>query len=192
MYQELVGDRRLVEFQLRVDKDLAAQAVAEGCPLCRAALHCANYERKPRGGREEASREETLRFSFCCAREGCRKRMTPPSVRFLGRRVYLEVVVILAVAMRHGATPKRVGWIREHLGVSGRTLDRWRKWWREIFTATAFWKRARGLFQQPVEERDLPFSLVEYFGVSTGGLARLIDLLKFLSPITGGRGTREK
>jgi len=29
------------------------------------------------------------RFSFCCARDGCRTRKTPPSFRFLGRKVYL-------------------------------------------------------------------------------------------------------
>jgi hypothetical protein len=27
------------------------------------------------------------RFSFCCAVGGCRKRTTPPSLRFLGRKV---------------------------------------------------------------------------------------------------------
>lgn len=192
MYQELLGDRRLIEFQLKVDRELAAEAAAEGCDACQGVLHRANYERKPRGGREEASRDERLRYSFCCAREGCRKRLTPASIRFLGRRVYLEVVVILAVAMRQGTNPKRAGWIRQHLGVSGRTLERWRTWWCEIFRTTAFWKRARGLFQQPVEERDLPFSLVECFGVSAGGSARLIDLLKFLSPISGGSGRRSQ
>jgi hypothetical protein len=187
LYQELLGDHRLIEFQLKVDKDLAEEVAAGGC-ACHGVLHRANYERKPRGGRWGLSREERLRFSFCCAREGCRKRVTPPSVRFLGRKVYLEVIVILAVAMRHGSTPRRVGWIREHLGVSGRTLKRWRKWWSEIFTSTAFWKRARGLLQQPVEEGKLPHGLMEQFEVGAGGVDRLIDMLKFLSPITGGGG----
>jgi hypothetical protein len=36
------------------------------------------------------------RFSLCCGREGCRRRATPPSVRFLGRRVYVGAVVIVA------------------------------------------------------------------------------------------------
>lgn len=188
MYQELLGDSRLMEFLLRTDRELAEQRRAERCRDCGGALHRADYVRKPRGVREGASREERLRFSFCCAREGCRKRATSRSVRFLGPRVYLGVVVILAVAMRHGPSPRRVAWIREHLGVSGRTLKRWQKWWRELFTSTPFWKRARGLFQRPVEERDLPSGLVEYFSVSTGGLTRLIDLLKFLSPITAGSG----
>ena len=33
--------------------------------------------------------------------------MTPPSVRFLGRKVYLGAVVILISAMRQGPTPRR-------------------------------------------------------------------------------------
>jgi hypothetical protein len=40
------------------------------------------------------------RFSFCCDRDGCRNRATPPSVRFLGRKVYLGAVVMLISASR--------------------------------------------------------------------------------------------
>jgi len=44
------------------------------------------------------------RFSLCCGARAVRKRATPPSVRFLGRRVYLGAVVIVAsmVALRSG------------------------------------------------------------------------------------------
>ena len=43
-----------------------------------------------------AGEEFVRRFSLCCGREGCRKRATPPSLRFLGRRVYLCAVVLVA------------------------------------------------------------------------------------------------
>ena len=43
--------------------------------------------------------EYAERFSFCCAVDGCRKRATPPSLRFLGRKVYLATVVTLISAM---------------------------------------------------------------------------------------------
>jgi len=32
---------------------------------------------------------------FCCAVDGCRSRATPPSLRFLGRKVYLAAIVVL-------------------------------------------------------------------------------------------------
>jgi hypothetical protein len=38
------------------------------------------------------------RTSFCCHRDGCRERATPPSVVFLGRRVYAGAAVVLGVA----------------------------------------------------------------------------------------------
>jgi hypothetical protein len=42
------------------------------------------------------------------AEEGCRTRLTPVSVRFLGRRVYLGAIVLLACVLRQGPTPWRV------------------------------------------------------------------------------------
>ena len=50
--------------------------------------------------------EYRYRFSFCCDRDGCRKRVTPPSVRFLGRRVYLGAVVILIGRHAAGTRPR--------------------------------------------------------------------------------------
>ena len=69
-----------------VDKDLAATTKKQGCS-CGGRLHCANYPRKPRGGCENLPQSYDYRLSFCCDRDGCRKRTTPPSVRFLGRKV---------------------------------------------------------------------------------------------------------
>ena len=61
------------------------------------------------------------------AEEGCRRRHTPPSVRFLGRRVYVGLVVVLVSAMRHGLTAPRVQRLREQLGIDRQTLERWRQ-----------------------------------------------------------------
>ncbi len=80
-----------------------------------------------------AARNGTLRFSLCCAREGCRRRHTPPSVRFMGRRVYAGLVVVLVSAMIHGLKPERVQLLREALGIDRRTLERWRQWWLGLF-----------------------------------------------------------
>lgn len=120
------------------------------------------------------------RFSFCC--DACRKRLTPVSVRFLGRKVYLGVVVLLATVLRHGPTPMRVARLRDHLGVSRDTLARWHHWWRDAFVRTAFWKAARARFALAIAEGDLPGCLLERF---TGdGRTRVEAVLRFLGPLT--------
>ena len=76
------------------------------------------------------------RLSFCCAQDGCRRRSTPASVRFLGRKVYLGVIVVLLTALHHGLTEARRRRLIEELDVPLQTLWRWQRWWREQFVAT--------------------------------------------------------
>jgi len=80
---------------LLFDRDLAEGYRLEGCP-CGGSLHRAAYVRKPRGVPWGLPEGFCIRESFCCSREGCRRRLTPPSLRFLGRRVYLGAVVVVA------------------------------------------------------------------------------------------------
>ena len=103
----------------KIDADLATQACTQGC-ACGGALHRADFPRKVRGVNVEARRD-----SFCCAEEGCRRRVTPGSVRFLGRRIYAGFIVVLLTALRHGLSAGRVAVLQEHLGVDRRTLERW-------------------------------------------------------------------
>lgn len=175
-------DRTFLAFLFAADQDLAEQARSAGCLFCGGVLHSANYWRRPRGGPQARG----LRFSFCCAEEGCRKRRTPESVRFLARRVYLGAVVVLLSALRQGLTPRRVEQLREQVGVSERTLARWRRWWLEEFAESSFWKCVRGWFAEPVERRRLPASLLERF--KGDERSRLEAGLRFLRPITGGQG----
>jgi hypothetical protein len=177
----LLGDARLWELLARIDGDLAAAARAGGCPICGGALHLSRYPRKPRGGPEDLAGYER-RESFCCAEEGCRKRLTPPSLRFLGRKVYLGAVVVLLSALRHGATGARLARLGELTGASRRTLDRRREWWREAFAASPFWKAAAGHFDRPVERELLPLSLLARFAGDE--LERLVAALRFLSPLS--------
>jgi hypothetical protein len=71
-------------FLLTIDQDLAETTRRHGCP-CGGRLHRSNYPRKPRGDCDTLSDTYNTRFSFCCDRDGCRKRSTAPSVRFFGR-----------------------------------------------------------------------------------------------------------
>lgn len=122
------------------------------------------------------------RFSYSCATRTCRKRHTPASTRFLGRRIFVGAVVVLATAMQQGATPWRASRLRELLGVSSRTLARWRTWWREAFAESAFWKAAKAAFSPPLDETGAPRSLLERFGGEP--LEQLAALLRFVRPLS--------
>ena len=89
-------------------------------------VHSAHYWRKPRGRPCRLGREHDRRFSFCCAVDGCRSRATPPSLRFLGPKVYIAAIVVLIAILRHGATALRTRELTEVIGVDRRTVERWR------------------------------------------------------------------
>lgn len=167
----------------KIDADIAQHVRWAGCIACLVGkLHSAKYKRKPRSGAQECL--ELRRHSFCCDQDGCRKRHTPPSVRFLGRRVYWGVVVVLVSAAHHGITAKRMQVLREALGIDRRTLERWRAWWLENFVQSSFWKVARAGFMPLACEKTLPLSLGHAFALASPG--QLIALLNFLSPLTTG------
>jgi hypothetical protein len=177
-WDHALENRSLWQVLESLDADLARAAQAEGCG-CGGKLHRADYRRKPRGGPAWGWRD-----SFCCGQEGCRRRRTPPSVRFLGRRVYVGFVVVLVAAMRNGATPGRVRQIQEKLGIDRRTLERWRRWWLGAFVEGSFWRAAKARFIPLVCEETLPASLCERFRAA--GPKGLTRLLSFLAPITAG------
>lgn len=182
MFAALLADGRLYELLQRFDEDLAAEHRALGCACCGAVLHSACYRRKPRGFAGLNLERYGWRLSFCCAREGCRKRTTPPSLRFLGRKVYLGAMVVLVSALRCGVTPVRMRYLEQRVGVNRRTVMRWRQWWCEELIATPFWRAAAGRLMPPVEPSDLPASLLERFAGAARD--RLISALRWISPIT--------
>jgi hypothetical protein len=174
---------RVLWLLLEVDRELAAEVRTKGCP-CGGRLHSARYPRKPRGGVPLELREEyRWRESLCCEREGCRRRTTPESLRFLGRRVYLGVLVVLVSAMTGGVTERRAAAMRALVGVSVRALQRWRAWWLVTFPEEVFWREARGRLASPVDEARLPASLLERFPGEGAGDG-LVACLRFLAPIT--------
>ena len=198
LYATLLADTRFHELLLTIDRDLAATCRAEGCVECGGRLHSARYLRKPRGRGCKLGPEHDQRFSFCCAIDGCRSRETPASLRFLGRRVYVGAIVVLITILRHGATDARMERLSEVVSVDRRTVQRWRRWWREGFTAAPFWRIARARFMPPVDHDRLPASLIERFTVmpeacfEDDDAGRLVAVLRFLGPITGGAGMRAR
>ena len=133
-----VTDRHVWVFMTRIDEDLAAQAAARPCPHCGVGrLHRADYPRAS-WGLSRALRENAHRFSLCCNKEGCRKRVRPDSVRYFGRRVYVASVFLLVSALLHCARP-RLDRLCTTFSIDRRTLKRWRRWWKEMFPQSDFW-----------------------------------------------------
>ena len=184
MYQAVLADAKFHEQLLAFDRDLAASARAARCWLCGGALHSSSYDRKPRGGPAGLGQEYAERFSFCCAVDGCRTRATPPSLRFLGRHVYLATVVTLISALMLGTTPYRLARLSVVPGLDRQTLARWRAWWRSTFTDNPFAQVAMAAVVPPIDIAALPVSLLDRFA---GDMReQLIALLRFLGPLTGG------
>lgn len=180
MCHRLLEDARLFELLAQIDGDLTIRTQQQGCPVCGGRLDRADYPRKPRGGPDGHER----RPSLCCSVEGCRKRATPPSVRFLGRKVYLGAMVVLATTMQQGVTPRRVSYLHQILGVSRRTLRRWRVWWSEVFGRSPFWRVAQGRLARPVQREHLPLAVLELMGWKQEQAETLLRLLRFLAPVT--------
>lgn len=179
----LLMDARLYRLLLKFDEDLADAVQRNRCQVCGGRLDEGRYPRKPRVPKIVTLPDEyDQRFSYSCAVRTCRKRHTPASTRFLGRRIYLGVIVVLATAMQQGPTPRRLRRLREELGVSRQTLERWRTWWREAFAQSAFWKAARAAFSPAVDEAGAPRSLLERF--EGDALEQLAALMRFLAPIS--------
>jgi hypothetical protein len=182
MCHAFFNDSRFYQFLFRVDEEIAAEVQAGGCS-CGGVLHSARYSRKPRGLRYALDESYTSRLSFCCARDGCRRRRTPPSVRFLGRKVYLGVIVILVTALEHGLTPRRRAYLIEQLDLWPQTIARWRRWWREGFAASRPWRVEQGKFVPPVAAGALPGALLECLNGRDLG-HRLCLLLRLIAPVT--------
>jgi hypothetical protein len=188
MYHRLLEQVTFWTVLLSIDQELAATTRQAGCLCCGERLHRADFPRKPRGGPAGLPPEYGRRLSFCCSREGCRKRVTPASVRFLGRKVYLHAVIILVAALQQGATPRRLRELSRilDLEIDRRTIARWRVFWQDEFPRTAFWKVARGFLLPAMDAASLPFELLRRFlhGRDSDPTPGWKELLLFLSPIT--------
>lgn len=156
-----------------LDEGLAAHQRGAGCPRCGGRLDRADFPRKARGLPASAEPFFDTRFALCCAREGCRRRTLPPSVRFLGRKVYAAVTIVAAciaeAAHRHWQEARRVA--------------RWLAWWREVFASSAGFTELRGWFAVPIEASALPGSLLERLGgAGPEATLRLLRLVAGLPP----------
>jgi hypothetical protein len=163
------------------DKKIVCQAATSCCRSCGGPLYRSDYDRKPRGGSIAAAGEVfRRRFSLCCGRDGCRRRYTPPSVRFLGRRVYLGVAVLVASAL--ATLVQQAAAVQQVTAIPARTVRRWRTWWQTAFVVSSvFVHLAARLLPRP-DTAALPWSLLDRL---TGTMAeRLKTAMRLLGPQT--------
>lgn len=177
MCHALLQDPVFFRFLLRIDEEFAAETRLGRCRHCGGALHSARFPRKPRGCPAAVLEDYSWRFSFTCGR--CEQRATPASVRFLGRRVYLAVVLML-VSPPGGAQGRQLCTL---FTIPVRTLDRWRAWWNQDFLQTPFWQSMRERFGSPIPSERLPECLLERFAADSAA-DRLVLLLRFLAPLS--------
>jgi hypothetical protein len=159
----LQGNADFFQDLRQLDFDLFIAAKAKRCPQCGGKLDTSNFPRKLRD-----AGEEQRRFSLCCRSEGCRKRITPPSLRFFGRKVYSAWVVILVLDFCEALGLGRV--------ISRQTIARYRQLWQErLAESHPFMRWARGQLPPGAPATKSPGPLLHHFNFpsSSGRIAVL-------------------
>lgn len=177
MSHDWIGDESFFRQLDQEDARKAAAIRAAGCAACGGRLDRGDYPRKPRGGAIGIAGELfDRRRSFCCARVGCRKRATPESCIFLGRKVYLAVTVIVAAWRAEApaaATPPR------------QTVRRWIAWFATQVPRTSWFVQVRARVMPLIEPSEvLPHALVERFGVGRTVAEALATTLRIMAPLS--------
>ena len=139
--QELHHGGSFWSFLLSVDGDLADHSAAG--MLVRWSPALCQLPASTAGRLDDLPEEYRCRFSFCCDRDGCRKRVTPPSVRFLGRKVYLGAVVILIARCGRDQRRAEPASFRVLFGVDSGDHRSMAGLLARPRSATSFWKVAR-------------------------------------------------
>ena len=174
------GFASLYRFLEQLDLDAISKAKDIPCAFCGGKLDRSDIPRKPRGVALDSG-EDVYKYSLCCREEGCRKRNTPASLRFMGRKVFLGFFILFASSLPSKREGDSILKISGELEVSPQTLTRWLKYWREEFKMTPFWRREQGLFKTPYEE-NFACLLISRFSVEATNQDSWKRLLVFLAP----------
>ncbi len=180
---DAIGDK-FWSWLLKIDEGIGARVAAAGCQHCGGPLHRGDFPRKPRCGALVITEPGwARRIGLCCGRTGCRKRALPPSVRYLGRRVYVGAAVLLASALADVAMAAAK--IVEQTGIPARTVRRWQAWWKAGFLSSRLFREQGGRFMPPLAEAELPGTLLERFTLpGEDGQVAMVRTAAFLAPLT--------
>lgn len=182
MVHKFLSNTKFHQFLILLDDNLADEIRQNGCLHCEDELNSSDYPRSPFGVSTAFREFYRSRRSFCCRR--CRRRTTPPSVRFFNQRWYCAPFFILISALMSKSRKRQLKALQKHLGltVNKRTLLRWRIWWQTYFPTTPFWKQMKALTPHQVINGPFPWSILNTY---SGQLKeKIIQLLRFLTLIT--------
>jgi hypothetical protein len=179
---DIVSASTLVLF-VTIDVLIATAIRHNGCPKCEGALHASHFQRKPRGLSGPLESTMTRRLSWCCSRDGCRHRVTPPSVRFWGRLVYAAPAVV-AMLSTESSSPEESRLIQV-IECSMRTVTRWRTAFVGIWS-TPTGRAIGGSLGLDDHERRQPRRVLSLWGDRWPSAGVMWLLL--IHPLTGGRG----
>ena len=185
MSQNFLFDTRFHLLLNKIDQEFAEKVRQQGCS-CGGKLHQADYPRSPFGLPALFRTHYDERISFCCSL--CRKRTTPQSVRFFGRRWFPAPLLLFISVLTLGVNKRRCAQVRRYFGIaiSEPTWRRWRQWWRDSFITTPFWQQAKGSFPTTDQIMQGPFPRV-LLTIFKGKIEeKMILLLRFLAPLTTG------
>lgn len=184
MYHEILKKTSFHALFVHIDDELAKTVQAADCPFCGGPLYQANYPRSPLGLPASCRDQYNSRRSFCCG--DCRKRTTTPSIRFFGRRRFPAAIILLIAAFMSSSSRRRYHQVTSYFGISisVRTWGRWRRWWRDCFIGTAFWKQAKANLPGKAIVGPFPRQLLVIFPDSLS--QKLEKALRFLAPMTAG------
>lgn len=182
MLPELLQSTNLFYLLHRIDIDLAEQQRKAGCPFCGGKLHYSCYQRKPRGG-PDLPDDLCKRFSFCCAKESCRRRTLPASTLFMDRRVYFRVVILIVTALSQNKPQKYSrNMLSRMFGADRKTINKWLKYFHDTFPQSKTWKTVRGLLSSSIANCYLPGSLVKHYLLhSQSSKHAIINCLRLLA-----------
>ena len=96
--------------------------------------------------------------------------------------MYLGAVAVLASALQLGPSKSSVTKLSWLLGITRRTLVRWRRWWSTMFATSRFWTSLRARFMPAVDEAAMPASLLSR--MSSTDEPAVVALLRLLAPVS--------
>ena len=183
MYHSQLTSAIFYNSLLAFDRIIARQVRQLKCSFCNGKLHQSHYLRKPRGVPKGTHNDYFIRFSYCCGSDGCRRRITPPSMRFLSRKGYTSVIIFLVFLFKSKTDELKVEKLNLLLGttLSVETVRRWRNFWTKEVPQSDTWRRSA--FSHTMAQT-LPVSLLTQFKQAAN--TSLEMSLKWILPLTAG------
>ena len=122
----------------RIDQYIAKKTGEASCPICGSQLDIRNWYRKGFGVPPGCDGQALIRHSFCCS--CCRTSITPNSLRFMyyKRNAICSELIICALIPGSDNDKKVAKELQLFLGIDRKTLNIFRKWWRERFGGCLF------------------------------------------------------